>query len=37
MNLINIENITKYFTDTPQKEVEDIIDKALAAWFKKRR
>ena len=27
----------KYFTDTPQKEVEDIIDKALAAWFKKRR
>ncbi|MCR5323380.1 MAG: ParB/RepB/Spo0J family partition protein [Lachnospiraceae bacterium] len=27
----------KYFSDTPQKEVEDIIDKALAAWFKKRR
>lgn len=27
----------KYFSDTPQKEVEDIIDKALAVWFKKRR
>lgn len=27
----------KYFSDTPQKEMEDIIDKALAAWFKKRR
>ena len=27
----------KYFTDTDPKEVEDIVDKALAAWFKKRR
>lgn len=26
----------KYFADTPSKEVEGIIDKALAAWFKKR-
>ena len=27
----------KYFSDTDPKEVEDIVDKALAAWFKKRR
>ena len=27
----------KYFTDTDPKEVEGIADKALAAWFKKRR
>lgn len=27
----------KYFTDTDPKEVEGIVDKALAAWFKKRR
>lgn len=27
----------KYFSDTDSKEVEEIVDKALAAWFKKRR
>ena len=27
----------KYFSDTDPKEVEGIVDKALAAWFKKRR
>lgn len=27
----------KYFTNTNPKEVEGIVDKALAAWFKKRR
>ena len=27
----------KYFSNTPQKDVGDIIDKALTAWFKKRR
>lgn len=27
----------KYFQDTDPKEVEAIIDKALAAWFKKKR
>lgn len=27
----------KYFRDTDPKEVEEIIDKALAAWFKKKR
>lgn len=27
----------KYFAETDPKEVEDIVDKALAAWFKKRR
>lgn len=27
----------KYFSDTDPKEVEKIVDKALAAWFKKRR
>lgn len=27
----------KYFSDTDSKEVEGIVDKALAAWFKKRR
>ena len=27
----------KYFSDTSQKNVKDIIDKALATWFKKRR
>ena len=27
----------KYFKDTEPKEVEEIIDKALAAWFKKKR
>lgn len=27
----------KYFNDTDPKEVESIVDKALAAWFKKRR
>lgn len=27
----------KYFSDTDPKEVESIVDKALAAWFKKRR
>lgn len=27
----------KYFAETDPKEVEDIVDKALAAWFKKKR
>lgn len=27
----------KYFAETDPKEVEDIVDKALVAWFKKRR
>lgn len=27
----------KYFADTNTKEIEDIVDKALAAWFKKKR
>ncbi len=27
----------KYFSDADPKEVEEIVDKALAAWFKKRR
>lgn len=27
----------KYCSDTDPKEVEGIVDKALAAWFKKRR
>lgn len=27
----------KYFSETDPKEVEEIVDKALAAWFKKRR
>ena len=27
----------KYFSATSQKNVEDIIDKALTTWFKKRR
>lgn len=27
----------KYFTDADPKEVENTVDKALAAWFKKRR
>lgn len=27
----------KYFAETDPKEVEDIVDKALAAWFKKRK
>ena len=27
----------KYVSDTSQKNVKDIIDKALATWFKKRR
>ena len=27
----------KYFAETDPKEVEDSVDKALAAWFKKRR
>ncbi len=27
----------KYFSDTDLKEVQGIVDKALAAWFKKRR
>lgn len=27
----------KYFAETDPREVEDIVDKALAAWFKKKR
>jgi ParB family chromosome partitioning protein len=27
----------KYFAETDPKEVEDIVDKALAAWFKKKK
>ena len=27
----------KYFMDKDQKEIESIVDKALAAWFKKRK
>ena len=27
----------KYFAETDPKEVESIVDKALAAWFKKRK
>ena len=27
----------KYFAETDPKEVEDIVDKALAAWCKKKR
>lgn len=27
----------KYFSDTDPREVEGIVDKALAAWFKQRR
>lgn len=27
----------KYFAETDPKEVEDIVDKALAAWFKRKR
>lgn len=27
----------KYFAETDPKEVENIVDKALAAWFKKRK
>jgi len=27
----------KYFSETDPNEVEEIVDKALAAWFKKRR
>lgn len=27
----------KYFQDTSSKEIEDIVDKALCAWFKRKR
>lgn len=27
----------KYFADTKTKDMEEIVDKALTAWFKKRR